>query len=138
MKWELQVHSKSEARGQKGSREARGQAEGCGGQLGTCRPVVVHVADEQRVKGVQIPAEHRELIPHQELALLGLRLGLQAQLLLLGHHLPCPLAQPPDGGDEVRVQELRPGPTHNGLGKHCRSRRGAWAAGRLLTPAPHL
>lgn len=34
MKWELQVYSKSEARGQKESREARGQAGGVWGTAG--------------------------------------------------------------------------------------------------------
>lgn len=81
-------------------------------------PVIVHVADKQWVEGIEVSAEHRELIPNQELTLLGLGLGLQAQLLFLRHHLPCPLAKAPNGGDKMCVQELRVCPAHDGLSKH--------------------
>lgn len=113
-----------------GFREAGSQAGVCGrGWLGTCGPVVVHVADEQRIEGIQVPAQHRELISHQELTLFGFCLRFQAQLLFLSHYLTCPLAQSPNGRDEVCVQELWAGPAHNGLGKHYRSKWGTLTAG---------
>lgn len=83
-------------------------------------PVVVHIADQQRVQSIQVPAEHRKLIPDGPVFTVDLRLAFHSQLILLGHHLARSLLQLLHGGDEVRLEHLWFGPTNDGLGEHCR------------------
>ena len=81
-------------------------------------PVVVHVADEQRVQGVQVPAEHGELVPDGAVLLVALRLALHAEVVLLSHHLARALLQLLHGGDEVGLEHLWLRPANDGLGEH--------------------
>lgn len=51
-------------------------------------PVVVHIADEQWIEGVQIPAEHSKLVSDCSFLTVHLCLALHTQLLLLSYYLP--------------------------------------------------
>ena len=67
-------------------------------------PVVVHVADEHGVEGVQVPAEHGKLIPDGAVLAVHLRLALHAEvgrygtgvtiLLLYQRYYPCTVVSP--------------------------------------------
>ena len=50
-------------------------------------PVVVHVTDEHGVEGVEVSAEHGELIQDEQLGLLVVTFAVGLQQLLLGHDL---------------------------------------------------
>ena len=78
-------------------------------------PVVVHVADEHGVEGVQVPAEHGELVQDEQLGLLGVPLAVGLQQLLLAHHLHRLLLQLVQRGQEVALQQVGPRLADDGL-----------------------
>lgn len=50
-------------------------------------PVVVHVADEHGVEGVEVPAEHSKLIQDEQLCFLVVAFTVRLQQLLFSNHL---------------------------------------------------
>ncbi len=81
-------------------------------------PVVVHVADEHGVEGVQISTQHCKLIQDQKLRLLGVALAVGFQKLLLHHHLHRLHLQLMQRRQEVCLQQISARLTDDGLSVH--------------------
>ena len=89
-------------------------------------PVVVHVADEHGVEGVQVPAEHGKLIQDLQLSLLGVpftRVGLEQLLIrdhLQGTHTVLPHC-PTSSGGQAGPEHPPPGPSDvaSGAKREC-------------------
>lgn len=82
-------------------------------------PVVVHVADEHGVEGVEVSAEDCELIQDEELRLLSVPFAVSFQLLFLLHSLDSLFLQLLQSWDEVASEQVRPGFADDWLGVHC-------------------
>lgn len=50
-------------------------------------PVVVHVADEHGIEGIEVPAEHSKLIQDEQLCFLVVAFAVRLQQLLLSNDL---------------------------------------------------
>lgn len=82
-------------------------------------PVVVHVADQHGVKGIEVPAEDGELVQDEQLGLLGVAPAVGLQQLFLGHHLHRLLLQFLQRGQEVAPEQICTSFADDGLHVDC-------------------